>query len=123
MFSLARYKGYGEYLPILSQLFNGDIGIIYMVYGDIGTLEGLFDEANIPYSRIHFEVDQFKARLSNVKLRKYLSKEKHMFGVIDDIIGSQSREGSLKLLKIIKNELYDIMNHYSKLYLDKHHLL
>lgn len=123
MFSLARYNGYGEYLPILSQLFNGDIGIIYMVYGDIGTLEGLFDEPSIPHSRIHFEVDQFKARLSNVKLKKYISKEKHIFGVIDDIIGSHSRENSLKLLKIIKNELYEIMNHYSKLYLDKHSLL
>jgi hypothetical protein len=123
MFSLARYNGYEEYLPILSQLFNGDIGIIYMVYGDIGTLEGLFDEPSIPYSRLHFEVDQFKARLSNVKLRKYLSKEKHIFGVIDEIIGAHSRDHALKLLTIIKNELYEIMNHYAKLYLAKYKLI
>ena len=123
MFSLARFKGYSEYLPVLSRLFNGDLGIIYMVYGDIGTLESLSEEPRIPFSRIDFEVDQFKGRLSNVKLNKYVSKEPRIFKLIDKAVESRDKTEVFNLLTNIKNELYEIMNHYSKLYLSKFKLL
>ena len=117
MFALAKYKGNTNVMEKLSPLFNGDVGRIYMVYGDIGTLESLFDEPNIPFSKIHFEVDQFKGRLSNIKLKRYISKENHIFELITKLKETRKHDQVLTLLKSIKDVLYQIMNHYSRLYL------
>ena len=43
LFSLAKYKNNTDILEILSPLFNGDLGRLYIVYGDIGTIEDLFE--------------------------------------------------------------------------------
>jgi hypothetical protein len=116
MFSLAKYRNELPKLEKLSALFNGDIGRLYMIYGDIGTLESLFEQPNIPYAKIDFEVDQFKGRLSNISLKKYLSQESYIFGLIDNL---KNKEQMLSTLIKIRETLYDIMTHYAKLYLEK----
>jgi hypothetical protein len=116
MFSLAKFRNELPKLEKLSNLFNGDIGRLYMIYGDIGTLESLFEHPNIPYKRIDVEVDQFKGRLSNISLKGYLNKEKYIFDLIDRL---GDRENILSNLRQIKETLYDIMTHYAKAYLTK----
>jgi len=122
MFALAKYKGYTDVMEKLSPLFNGDVGRIYMVYGDIGTLESLFDIGNtIPYAKIDFEIDQFKGRLSNIGLEKYLRRENELFELIDTLVTLRrtqySREHMKELLGKMKHILSDLMGFYAKQYL------
>jgi hypothetical protein len=120
MFALAKYKKYNDILEKLSPLFNGDVGRLYMVYGDIGTLESILDiNESIPHSKIDFEIDQFKGRLSNIALEKYINREHEIFGLIDKLVTmrSNSREHMKDLLEKIKTILSTLMSSYAKIYL------
>ena len=124
MFALAKFKGYIDILEKLSPLFNGDVGRLYMVYGDIGTLESLFDITDdIPYSKINFEVDQFKGRLSNIALDKYVHREDELFRLINKLTSisdsKYTRKDIRDLLEKIKNILSNLMSFYAKEYLRK----
>jgi hypothetical protein len=106
----------------LSPLFNGDVGRIYMVYGDIGTLESLLELGNtIPYAKIDFEIDQFKGRLSNIGLDKYVKREHELFELIDKLVALRnteySRERMKSLLGKMKDILSNLMGFYAKSYL------
>ena len=123
MFALAKFKGYIDILEKLSPLFNGDVGRLYMVYGDIGTLENLIENTdNLPYSKIIFEIDQFKGRLSNISLEKYVNKENELFTLIDKLTSITSSGYTHKALKEILEKLKVIlsklMSYYARSYLD-----
>jgi hypothetical protein len=122
MFALAKFKGYIDILEKLSPLFNGDVGRLYMVYGDIGTLENLIENTdNIPLSKIIFEIDQFKGRLSNISLEKYVNKENELFTLIDKLTSITSSGYTHKALKEILEKLKlilsNLMSYYAKSYL------
>jgi hypothetical protein len=122
MFALAKFKGYIDILEKLSPLFNGDVGRLYMVYGDIGTLENLIENTdNLPYSKIIFEIDQFKGRLSNISLEKYVNKENELFTLIDKLTSITSSGYTHKALKEILEKLKVIlsklMSYYARSYL------
>jgi hypothetical protein len=122
MFALAKFKGYIDILEKLSPLFNGDVGRLYMVYGDIGTLENLIENTdNLPYSKIIFEIDQFKGRLSNISLDKYVNKENELFTLIDKLTSITSSGYTHKALKEILEKLKlilsNLMSYYAKSYL------
>ena len=124
IFALAKYKEYIDVLEKLSPLFNGDVGRLYMVYSDIGTLESLFDITDsIPYSKLNFEIDQFKGRLSNIALEKYIRRENELFVMIDKLTkihgSNYKRKEIIELLKKIKTILSDLMSFYAKSYLIK----
>jgi hypothetical protein len=123
MFALAKFKGYIDVLEKLSPLFNGDVGRLYMVYGDIGTLENLIENTdNLPYSKIIFEIDQFKGRLSNISLDKYVNKENELFTLIDKLTSITSSEYTHKSMKEILEKLKvilsNLMSYYAKSYLN-----
>ena len=119
LFSFARFKNNQRVLDLLSPMFNGDLGRLYMVYGDIGTLESMFDVVgSLPYEKLLIEIDQFKARLSNISLPKYMEIEDRIFEHINKIAKNiHYKEKSLKMLIDLKNELSLILSHYSKQYL------
>jgi len=124
VFALAKFKGYIDVLEKLSPLFNGDVGRLYMVYGDIGTLESLFDIADvIPHSKVKFEIDQFKGRLSNIALEKYIHRENELFTMIDKLTNihnsKYNRKEITELLKKIKTILSKLMSFYARSYLTK----
>jgi hypothetical protein len=124
VFALAKFKGYIDVLEKLSPLFNGDVGRLYMVYGDIGTLESLFDIVDvIPHSKVKFEIDQFKGRLSNIALEKYIHRENDLFTMIDKLTNIPSskytRKELIELLTKIKLILSKLMSFYAKSYLTK----
>jgi hypothetical protein len=128
IFALAKYKGYNDVLEKLSPLFNGDVGRIYMVYGDIGTLESLFDIAPIvPFSKVNLEIDQFKGRLSNVSLTKYIRRENDLFKMLDKITNIHSsrysRKEILEIFRKTKTILSNLMSFYAKTYLTKVNLM
>jgi hypothetical protein len=124
IFSLAKYKKHTPTLKKLLPLFNGDIGRIYIVYSDIGTLEDLLETSEkLEFKNVEYEIDQFKALLSNINLVSYISHENHIFNLIDKLVNMRrsvySKTYMLKLLKDIKEILERIMNAYSKGYLLK----
>jgi hypothetical protein len=125
MFSLAKYKNYSDILEKLSPLFNGDAGRLYMVFGDIGTLESLLENhESISESKLNFEIDQFKGRLSNISFEKYIHKEHEIIHIINRLLeGSHANGYLLHNLKKLKNILLDLMSEYARLYLIKHNLL
>jgi hypothetical protein len=106
-------------------MFNGDLGRLYMVYGDIGTIESMFDViGNLPHEKLLLEIDQFKARLSNISLPSYMEIENSIFEHIDKIAKTiYYKEKSLEMLVDLKNQLSSILSHYSKEYLIKHKLM
>jgi hypothetical protein len=77
----------------------------------------------LEFKNIEYEIDQFKARLSNINLDSYISNENHIFNLIDKLVNMRrsvySKTYMLKLLKDIKEILEKIMNAYSKGYLLK----
>jgi hypothetical protein len=122
LFSLAKYKNNIDVLEILSPLFNGDLGRLYIVYGDIGTIEDLFKyENNLPYSKLEFEFDQFKGRLSNISLPDYINKEKSIFEKIDTLVRIEklptNKSRILNLLDELKSDLLEILSKYTEKFL------
>jgi hypothetical protein len=67
MFSLARQYDDEEMLERLNVILNSDLGRLYSVVSDIGTLQYLLDnESHLSIKRIQYELDQFRNRLANV---------------------------------------------------------
>ena len=122
LFSLAKYKNNIDVLEILSPLFNGDLGRLYIVYSDIGTIQDLFEyENNLPYSKLEFEFDQFKGRLSNISLPDYIKKEKSIFEKIDTLVRIEkiatNKSRILNLLDELKSDLLEILSKYTEKFL------
>ena len=122
LFSLAKYKNNLDVLEILTPLFNGDLGRLYIVYSDIGTIEDLFEyENNLPYSKLEFEFDQFKGRLSNITLPDYIKKEKSIFEKINTLVRIEklptNKSRILNLLGELKSDLLEILSKYTEKFL------
>jgi hypothetical protein len=85
MFSLARKGGNKKEIECLNEMMNGDLGRLYSLTSDIGTLLYLLEnEKNIPLEKVRYEIDQFRSRLGNIyavdvgsnsQLKKLLSME------------------------------------------------
>ena len=117
MFAIAKYQNKAKTIERLSPLFTGDLGRLYHVYGDIGTLESLFEmKEGVPYSEIKLEVDQFKGRLSNIVLNGYLKTEDK---ILEDIEKADSHRSMQTALAKLKDRLYVILQNNSKRYLMK----
>jgi hypothetical protein len=121
MFALARIQNKRRIIEGLSPMFNGDLGRMYHVYGDIGTLESLFEmKEDVPYSALKLEIDQFKGRLSNVGVYGFLKNEEK---ILKDIEKAESKASMEKVLGELKAKLYEIMTRNAKAYLLKHGLM
>jgi hypothetical protein len=77
VFALAKYQNNTKTIDILAPVFNSDLGRLYHVIGDIGTLISLLeDHKGVPMETVRYEIDQFVNRLANVySLEDYLKNE------------------------------------------------
>jgi hypothetical protein len=77
VFALAKYQNDTKTIDVLAPVFNSDLGRLYHVVGDIGTLLSLLqDHTGVPIETVRYEIDQFVNRLSNVySLEGYLKNE------------------------------------------------
>ena len=128
MYALAKFKGAYPLLTALSPMFNGDLGRLYMVYGDLGTLEYLVENwSSLPKQKIAFEIDQFKNRLSNITLPKYLANEPEIVDTIEKMKNllshAQNNAQLLRLIRQLKDRLKRYLSHYAFEYLKGHHLI
>jgi hypothetical protein len=75
LFSLAKLTGEHELLDKLEPILNSDLGRLYYITGDIGTLLDLIERAKrASLPTIRFEIDQFINRLANVRLPTIVGK-------------------------------------------------
>lgn len=67
LFSLARWEGDRSLLEKLEPMLNGDEGILYSVISDVDTILYLYENRDaVPESKVKYELDQFRDRLSNI---------------------------------------------------------
>lgn len=132
--SILAYKQEGNYFKVLKRLFalakllkddkmivelnpilNSDLGRLYHIVGDIGTLDTLLDEnKKVPLNIIRFEIDQFVSRLSNIyELKDYLKKDDQIVGTIKNILKMPLSRMKVALEKL-RDELDSILQNNSK---------
>ena len=117
IFTLMRMKGVcSDCMKVNSILNDSQLGILYTVYGDIGTiLYILEDTPELPIQRIENEVDQFKNKLSNIyKIPQYLNHEPEIFKIIDHITKAKhNREELITELTELSEILFTALNSYT----------
>lgn len=64
IFAVAKMKKNGAQIRSLTDMFNGDLGRLYSIVSDLGTLQFLLEnERVITIDKIRFEIDQMRSRL------------------------------------------------------------
>jgi hypothetical protein len=88
IFSLA--KGRSEsVVESLTELFNGDLGRLYSIISDIGSILFLLEnERGLPLDKIRYEVGQFRARLGNVYETDRVNTER----TLTDILALETKD-------------------------------
>lgn len=114
-FALAKLLKDDKLIVELNPILNSDLGRLYHIVSDIGTLINLLDEHNkVPLNIIRFEIDQFISRLSNIyELKDYLKKDDQIVGTIKNILKMPHSRMKVALEKLHK-ELDSILQTNSK---------
>lgn len=93
-FALAKYLGDDKTITKLTPILNSDLGRIYHIQGDIGTLLSLLDDhKGLDLEKIRYEVDQFKNRMANIySLPSFLKAEHGLLGIINSALRAPTKE-------------------------------
>lgn len=116
-FSLAKFKGEKEKMEKLSEILNHDLGRIYHILGDVKTLIALFTETQTKprsLADVRLEIDQFKARMSNIALEPFLAKEHTLLGYINSALKTTSVKQLVGLLTKMEEILTNLLSSSSK---------
>jgi hypothetical protein len=112
-FALAKFRGDEKTIKGLTPVLNSDLGRLYSLLSDVGTLIQLLeDKQNVPLDRVRYEIDQFKARMASVySLPDFLKTEHTLLGHIASALKTTSRDQLLNHLqqieKLIQTSLTD----------------
>ena len=113
-FALAKFEGKNNIAARLTPILNSDLGRLYQIVSDIGTLTYLLEHDKGDVKKMKFEIDQFVGRLSNIyHLTDYLKSESDVLGRIRSVLKSP-REQMLPRLEALHEELADILNSSTK---------
>jgi hypothetical protein len=105
----------------LTEMFNGDLGRIYSIVSDIGSLIYILEnESIIPLSKIHYEISQFRARLGNVYETDQVNTERVLLDLV--ALEKKDKKGIMKGLEALDIKLRGILNKEAKKELMKLHL-
>jgi hypothetical protein len=118
IFSLLKIKIDRPLIKKLTTLFNSDLGRIYQIIGDIGTIDYLLEnKTHLSKIKIHYEIEQFKYRLSNVSVSKYMAERFRIIDLIDDAVKTNDKYKINTDLDKIEKHLSEILNYYTVEYL------
>jgi hypothetical protein len=114
-FALAKYKDDKKTAEELTPILNSDLGRLYHIISDIGTLVALLQEhRKVPQDIVRYEIDQFKSRLANIyTLTDYLKDENHILGEINTLLRKPTSQ-LVPGLETLANELNTFLQEYSK---------
>ena len=121
-FSLAKFKHETKKMEELSEVLNHDLGRIYHVLGDVKTLIALFTETQTKprsLADVRLEIDQFKARMSNIALEPFLAKEHTLLGYINSALKTTSMKQLVGLLTKMEDILTTLLSSLAKKYVKK----
>lgn len=119
-FALAKFLKKGKVIERLTPILNSDLGRLYHIISDIGTLITLLEDHNVNDKIIRFEIDQFISRLSNVyQLKDYLKEEHTILGYIQSILKDPKKSTMITKLETISDKLQKILNDYTKKIMNK----
>lgn len=121
-FSLAKFKHETKKMEELSEVLNHDLGRIYHVLGDVKTLITLFTETQTKprsLADVRLEIDQFKARMSNIALEPFLAKEHTLLGYINSALKTTSMKQLVGLLTKMEDILTTLLSSLAKKYVKK----
>jgi len=118
MYSLAKFKDYKKQMKKLTAVLNSDLGRLYHILSDIGTLIFLLEEeSKLRMSDIKFEIDQFKGRMANIyALEPFLKKEFVLLGYINSALKTSSSKQLLAILKSMEKTMSNILGKASQKY-------
>jgi hypothetical protein len=114
-FALAKFERDASTITKLTPILNSDLGRIYHVLGDIGTLIHLLEDERPDPKSVKFEIDQFKARLANVyTLSDYLKEEHTILGEIASALKDPKQDTLLAKLRTMEDRLQRILDENTK---------
>jgi hypothetical protein len=115
-FALAKFRGDEKTIKGLTPVLNSDLGRLYSLLSDVGTLIQLLDDKhNVPLDRVRYEIDQFKARMASVySLPDFLKTEHTLLGHIASAMKTTSREQLLGHLIQIEQLIQTSLTHNTK---------
>ena len=125
MFALAKYKLSKPDIRKLAPLFNTDLGLMYQVVGDIGTLLYLFEsEKHLKFEKIKYETDQFKNRLANIyTLKKWFNEEEEINERLSSVMRLPDKQRTksmyIGVLEFVQGKLETLLKNYAKIELEK----
>ena len=115
-FALAKFRGDDKTIKSLTPVLNSDLGRLYSLLSDVGTLiELLEDKHKVPLDKVRYEIDQFKSRMANVySLPDFLKAEHTLLGHIRSALKTTSREQLLSHLKQMEQLIQTSLTHNTK---------
>lgn len=114
-FALAKFKNDYKTMAKLQEILNGDLGRLYQISSDIGTLIALLEEGqggdkNKAIKNIRFELDQMKARMATIyDLPRFFKSENTLLGELASALKAPPKV-LLAKLKSIEERLQTILN-------------
>ena len=103
-FALAKFQDDLPLIEKLTPVLNSDLGLLYTVSGDIGTLLNLLEYPNVEMTEVKFEIDQFIGRLSNIyTMTGFLKDEPKIVEEIKRILGLPKDTMKAALEKLEEN--------------------
>jgi hypothetical protein len=115
-FALAKFRGDNETIVKLTPILNSDLGRLYSMLSDVGTLIALLEQNHkVPLDTLRYELDQFKGRMANVyKLDDFLKKEHTLLGHINSAMKTTNKDQLLTHLHAIEDSFQESLTHNTK---------
>ena len=111
-FALARLRNETAKMETISKTLNSDLGKIYSILSDVGTLIYLLEEGHSINKDIEYEVNSFKERLSHIyTVKGFLQKEALILKDLDALLDKPS----LKTLQMIEALLMGLLEEHTPL--------
>lgn len=112
LFSIARLNEDTDILNSINGILNGDLGRLYSILSDIGTIQYLLEhESHLSIKKIQYELGQFRSRLGNVYTIKTPDKILEQLLHIEELPYTQVGRIALeKVLSSITTQLEQLLS-------------
>jgi hypothetical protein len=116
MFSLARLRDNKKAMERLTALLNSDLGRLYSVVSDLGTLIDLhakYPEASLNVTlnnNLKHQIDLLKTRLANVGLPDYLKTENNIISTLGNASMASNPINRYVILEYVRDKLQKVLN-------------
>ena len=112
-FALAKFRGDDKTIVKLTPILNSDLGRLYSMLSDIGTMIALLEQNHkVPMKNLRYELDQFKSRMANVyALPDFLKAEHTLLGHINSAMKTTSKSQLLHHLTEMEKLIQTSLTH------------